>query len=461
MKNLNHPNIIKYYNGWLDINTKKVYMITEFFSGGTLKKYLNKSIKKPRLRVIKKWIKEILKGLNYLHSKEIIHRDLKCDNIFIDKINGDVKIGDLGESQFLKNYKFLSKFIGTKGFIAPEVHEGKYNYKADIYSLGMTIIEMLTLEIPYNEYNGILEIYQKEKNNIYPNILYNIENVNIVNFIKLCLNKNINQRPSALELLNNPWLNDDSDSENDYQVFVKNQFNLNFFNVHKKIKSGKKVTFSQMKSFSPTHLNNKIKENLNFNVDEERRISYDNYININRNYKKNYSIKSNIDKKENNKKRNSTFEINVKDYNNNKNEIEIQFIIGVRGWKNKSKLIYLLFLEMLKCSYNLDIDTVEGLINELSKVINLNYKENEIIKKKLNESINNYYLSRNQINFNHFFNEYYSFINQVKNINNSIYCHHLNKYCEKYCVLFKDKRNDLIDKLTKFQKLKNLLSNLN
>ena len=340
MKNLNHPNIIKYYNGWLDINTKKVYMITEFFSGGTLKKYLNKSIKKPRLRVIKKWIKEILKGLNYLHSKEIIHRDLKCDNIFIDKINGDVKIGDLGESQFLKNYTFLSKFIGTKGFIAPEVHEGKYNYKADIYSLGMTIIEMLTLEIPYNEYNGILEIYQKEKNNIYPNILYNIENVNIVNFIKLCLNKNINQRPSALELLNNPWLNDDSDSENDYQVFVKNQFNLNFFNIHKKIKSGKKVTFSQMKSFSPTHLNNKIKENLNYSVDEERRISYDNYININRNYKKNYSIKSNIDKKENNKKRNSTFEINVKDYNNNKNEIEIQFIIGVRGWKNKSKLIF-------------------------------------------------------------------------------------------------------------------------
>ena len=325
----------------------------------------------------------------------------------------------------------------------------------------MTIIEMLTLEIPYNEYNGILEIYQKEKNNIYPNILYNIENVNVVNFIKLCLNKNINQRPSALELLNNPWLNDDSDSENDYQVFVKNQFNLNFFNIHKKIKSGKKVTFSQMKSFSPTHLNNKIKENLNYSVDEERRISYDNYININRNYKRNYSIKSNIDKKANNKKKNSTFEINIKDYNNNKNEIEIQFIIGVRGWKNKSKLIYLLFLEMLTCSYNLEIDTVEGLINELSKVINLNYKENEIIKKKLNESINNYYLSRNQNNLNNFFKEYYSFINQVKNINNSIYCHHLNKYCEKYCVLLKDKRNDLIDKLTRFQKLKNLLSNLN
>lgn len=116
---------------------------------------------------------------------------------------------------------------------------------------------------------------------------------------------------------------------------------------------------------------------------------------------------------------------------------------------------------MLTCSYNLEIDTVEGLINELSKVINLNYKENEIIKKKLNESINNYYLSRNQNNLNNFFKEYYSFINQVKNINNSIYCHHLNKYCEKYCVLLKDKRNDLIDKLTRFQKLKNLLSNLN
>ena len=154
MKNLKHPNIIQYYYGWLDQNKKKVYMITEFFTGGTLKNHLKIS-KSPRLRVIKKWIKEILNGLNYLHSKEIIHRDIKCDNFFFDRINGTVKIGDLGESQFLKGYKFLSNFVGTKGFIAPEVHEGKYNiriYRADELMVYETTVDNYTdIEFSDNE----------------------------------------------------------------------------------------------------------------------------------------------------------------------------------------------------------------------------------------------------------------------------------------------------------------------
>ena len=229
MKNLKHPNIIQYYYGWLDQNKKKVYMITEFFTGGTLKNHLKKS-QPPRLRVIKKWIKEILKGLNYLHSKEIIHRDIKCENFFFDRINGTVKIGDLGESQFLKGYKFLSNFVGTEGFIAPEVHEGKYNTKADIYSLGMAIIEMLTLETPYKECDGILQIYDKEKKNIFPESLKKICNLNVVNFIKLCL-KNQNERPSAKELLFNKWLNDDLSDENDKPVFIKEKLRLNAFKI--------------------------------------------------------------------------------------------------------------------------------------------------------------------------------------------------------------------------------------
>ena len=71
MKQLDHPNIVKYYTGWYDKEKKKVIIITEMVSGGSLKQNL-KSIRSPRLRLLKKWIKEILSGLAYLHSKKII-----------------------------------------------------------------------------------------------------------------------------------------------------------------------------------------------------------------------------------------------------------------------------------------------------------------------------------------------------------------------------------------------------
>ena len=342
MKTLNHPNIIKYYSCWLEQNNKKVIMITEFFTGGNLKHHLK--ISKPhRLRVIKKWIKEILNGLMYLHSNDIIHRDIKCDNFFIDKINGTVKIGDLGESQFLKGYNFLTNFVGTEGFIAPEVHEGKYNTKADIYSLGMSIIEMLTLEKPYKECDGILNIYQKQKNNIYPESLNKICNDNMVNFIKLCL-KNENERPSAKELLDNKWLNDDLSEENDKCVLIKDLLRLDVF----KVDSNK----NNLNSFSPKHLNNtkKIKEDFKYSPKIFRVQSYDHKekkVFIRRNYSKKTTqtirTSSTLDSNSNLfnfQKKHSLFKITINEYEDNKkkdiNEIEIQFIIMKDDWKNKS-----------------------------------------------------------------------------------------------------------------------------
>ena len=342
MKTLNHPNIIKYYSCWLDQNNKKVIMITEFFTGGNLKHHLK--ISKPlRLRVIKKWIKEILNGLIYLHSKDIIHRDIKCDNFFIDKINGIVKIGDLGESQFLKGYDFLTNFVGTEGFIAPEVHEGKYNTKADIYSLGMSIIEMLTLEKPYKECDGILHIYQKQKENIYPESLNKICNENMVNFIKLCL-KNENERPSAKELLDDKWLNDDLSEENDKCVLIKDLLRLDVF----KVDSNK----NNLNSFSPKHLNNtkKIKEDFKYSPKIFRVQSYDHkekkvFIRRNSSKKTTQTIRtsSTLDSNSNLfnfQKKHSLFKITINEYEDNKkkdiNEIEIQFIIMKDNWKNKS-----------------------------------------------------------------------------------------------------------------------------
>ncbi len=159
-------------------------------------------IKYPRLKVIKHWCKEILMGLKYMHEQEnpIIHRDIKCDNIFIDKNDGKITIGDLGYSCVLKN-DYANSFSGTPEFMAPEVFESKYGINADIYSFGMCLLEMITLEKPYKECETIWKIYTYATQGILPKALNRIHHEKIKEFIKNCLKKE-NERPKANDLLN-------------------------------------------------------------------------------------------------------------------------------------------------------------------------------------------------------------------------------------------------------------------
>ena len=94
---LKHDNIIKFYNSWVDDMNKTINLITELFTFGSLRQYRKKHTNVD-LKALKNWAKQILRGLHYLHSHNppIIHRDLKCDNIFVNGNNGEVKIGDLG-----------------------------------------------------------------------------------------------------------------------------------------------------------------------------------------------------------------------------------------------------------------------------------------------------------------------------------------------------------------------------
>ena len=103
LKGLQHPNIVRFYDVWevskekskVAPSRKYIVLVTELMTSGTLKTYL-KRFKKINQRVLKSWCRQILKGLHFLHTRSppVIHRDLKCDNIFITGPTGSVKIGD-------------------------------------------------------------------------------------------------------------------------------------------------------------------------------------------------------------------------------------------------------------------------------------------------------------------------------------------------------------------------------
>ena len=205
LKSLKHENIIKFYDSWVNDKQKTVNMITELFTSGNLRQYRKKH-KYVEMKAIKGWARQILQGLVYLHGHKppIIHRDLKCDNIFVNGHQGEVKIGDLGLAIVMQQPTARS-VIGTPEFMAPELYEEEYNELVDIYSFGMSILEMVTLEYPYNECKNPAQIFKKVTSGIKPASLNKVSDPQIKEFIEKCLVP-ASERMSAEELLKDPFL---------------------------------------------------------------------------------------------------------------------------------------------------------------------------------------------------------------------------------------------------------------
>lgn len=205
LKTLKHKNIMKFYTSWVDTSKRKINFVTEMFTSGTLRQYRQKH-RKVNVRALKHWCRQILSGLLYLHSHDppIIHRDLKCDNIFVNGNQGEVKIGDLGLAAILRK-PLADHCVGTPEFMAPEVYEEAYNELVDIYSFGMCVLEMVTLEYPYSECTRPVEIYKKVSSGRKPDALYKVKNPEVRKFVEKCLAK-VPERFSAWELLNDPFL---------------------------------------------------------------------------------------------------------------------------------------------------------------------------------------------------------------------------------------------------------------
>ncbi|KAL8171361.1 hypothetical protein V2J09_023165 [Rumex salicifolius] len=205
LRTLNHSNIIKFYASWVDTANRNINFVTEMFTSGTLRQYRLKH-KKVNIRAVKHWCRQILEGLLYLHSLDppVIHRDLKCDNIFINGNQGQVKIGDLGLAAILRK-SYAARCVGTPEFMAPEVYKEEYNELVDIYSFGMCVLEMITFEYPYSECTHPAQIYKKVISGIMPEALYKVKNPEVRRFIGKCL-ATVSSRLPASELLNDPFL---------------------------------------------------------------------------------------------------------------------------------------------------------------------------------------------------------------------------------------------------------------
>lgn len=162
LRELNHPNIVKYYDRIVDRKEATVYIIMEYCSGGDVGSFLKKSKKTKEYiseEVIWKVFSQVVSALAECHYRKggkILHRDIKPANIFIDAQN-NIKLGDFGLSRLMnEDSEFAQTHVGTPYYMSPEqIQEAKYNEKSDIWSAGCLLYEMAALHPPFEAANSL------------------------------------------------------------------------------------------------------------------------------------------------------------------------------------------------------------------------------------------------------------------------------------------------------------------
>jgi serine/threonine protein kinase len=205
LKDIHHVNVVRFLG--VDRQNYVIYIQMEYVFGGNIQEIV-RNFGALGEDTAGKFTLQILEGLDYLHDKNIIHRDIKGANILVG-VSGEVKLADFGAAKrVLDSDELFKTLAGTPYWMAPEVvrQEG-HNKAADVWSLGATVLQMLTGSAPYQGLAPVPALFKIGHSTESP-VPAEIPNVtsSAVEFIRFCLTREPSQRPTVKQLLDHPWI---------------------------------------------------------------------------------------------------------------------------------------------------------------------------------------------------------------------------------------------------------------
>mmetsp|Transcript_9234 Transcript_9234/g.20614 ORF Transcript_9234/g.20614 Transcript_9234/m.20614 type:complete len:310 (+) Transcript_9234:146-1075(+) len=199
-----HPNLIAYKDSFVSESAGVLLIVMSFAEDGDLRRIVTRT-QAARMRfpevVVLWWVRQMLAGLQHLHSQGVVHRDLKSSNIFLCESSRRIRIGDFGISRVLESTAFATSCVGTPAYMSPELMRNeKYDYHVDMWALGCICYELCTLDLPF-EATSLLDLVNKVIDGEPDWRKCGDFSIELVDVAKQLLKKDATARPTADQLM--------------------------------------------------------------------------------------------------------------------------------------------------------------------------------------------------------------------------------------------------------------------